>query len=146
VAVLLDARSRRIVGWALADHLRTELAADALTMALRARQPPAGLVHHTDRGGQYTAHDYQARLTRRGVVPSMSRAGDGYDNALAESFLSTIEAERIDARPWPTRRAAHQAIFAWIEVFYNRQRLHSALGFQNPVTFALALATEAQAA
>jgi len=146
VAVLLDACSRRVVGWAMADHLGTELAADALMMALRARRPPAGLVRHTDRGCQYTAHDYQALLTRRGVVASMSRSGDCYDNAMAESFFSTLKAELIDARPWPTRRAAQQAIFEWIEVFYNRQRLHSALGFQNPVTFELALATEAQVA
>ncbi len=146
VAVLLDACSRRVVGWAMADHLPTELATDALTMALRARQPPAGLVRHTDRGCQYSAHNYQALLTRRGGIASMSRAGDCYDNAMAESFFATLKAELIDARPWPTRRAAQQAIFEWIEVFYNRQRLHSALGFQNPVTFELALATEAQAA
>ena len=146
LAVLLDAHSRRVVGWAMADHLRTELATEALSMALRARQPPAGLVHHTDRGCQYTARDYQAILTSRDVVASMSRTGDCYDNAMAESFFATLKAELIDARPWPTRRAARQAIFEWLEVFYNRQRSHSALGYQSPVAFERALATEAQAA
>ncbi len=135
VAVLLDACSRRVVGWAMADHLRTELATDALMMALRARQPPAGLVHH-----------YQAALARRGGVASMSRAGDCYDNAMAESFFATLKLELLDAQRWPTRRAAQQAIFEWLEIFYNRQRSHSALGFQSPAAFELTLAPEAQAA
>ena len=146
VAVLLDACSRRVVGWAMADHLRTELAAEALTMALQARRPAAGLVHHTDRGCQYTAHAYQARLASHGITASMSRAGDCYDNAMAESFFATLKAELIDARPWPTRRGARQAIFEWVEVFYNRQRSHSALDYQSPVAFELALAAEAQPA
>ena len=146
VAVLLDACSRRVVGWAMADHVRTELAREALAMALQGRRPAAGLVHHTDRGCQYTAHAYQALLASHGIAASMSRAGDCYDNAMAESFFATLKAELIDTRPWPTRRAARQAIFEWLEVFYNRQRSHSALGFLSPVAFELALATEAQAA
>ena len=146
VAVLLDACSRRVVGWAMADHLRTELAAEALTMALQARRPAAGLVHHTDRGCQYTAHAYQARLASHGITASMSRAGDCYDNAMAESFFATLKAELIDARPWSTRRGARQAIFEWVEIFYNRQRSHSALDYQSPVAFELALAAEAQPA
>ena len=145
LAALLDAHSRRVVGWAMADHLRAELAVDALAMALGARRPAAGLVHHTDRGCQYTAAAYQAALAARGVTVSMSRAGDCYDNAMAESFFATLKAELIDTRPWPTRRSARQAIFEWIEVFYNRCRAHSALGYRSPATYEMALAREAQA-
>ncbi len=146
LAVLLDAHSRRVIGWAMADHLRTELALDALAMALAARRPAAGLIHHTDRGCQYTADAYRSALAAVGIAVSMSRSGDCYDNAMAESFFATLKAEALDGRPWPTRRAARQAIFEWLEIFYNRQRLHSALGFRSPVAFELALATEAQAA
>ena len=146
VAVLLDACSRRVVGWAMADHVRTELALEALAMALQARRPAAGLVHHTDRGCQYTAHAYQALLASHGIAASMSRVGDCDDNAMAERCFATLKAELIDTRPWPTRRAARQAIFAWLEVFYNRQRSHAALDYQRPVAFELALAEEAQAA
>jgi len=135
LAVLVDACSRRVVGWAMADHLRTELAGAALTMARRTRSPAAGLVHHSDRGCQYTAETYQAVLAAHGLLPSMSRAGDCYDNALAESFLATLKGELIARQPWPTRQAARQAIFAWIEVFSNRQRRHSSLGYVSPVAF-----------
>ncbi|MBA3414913.1 MAG: IS3 family transposase [Chloroflexia bacterium] len=134
VAVLLDACSRRVVGWAMADHLRTDLAQAALVMARR-RRPDRGLIHHTDRGGPSTAATYQALLTAHGLTPSMSRAGDCYDNALAESFFATLTAELIATRSWPTRQLARQAIFAWIDVFSNRQRLHSALGFLAPLAF-----------
>ncbi len=96
-------------------------------MALRARRPPPGLVHHTDRGSQYTAVAYRATLAAHGVTASMSRAGDCYDNAVAESFFATLEAELIDARTWPTHAAARTAIFEWREVWYNRLRRHSAL-------------------
>lgn len=135
LAILLDAHSRRVVGWAMADHLRTELPLDALAMALRARRPASGLVHHTDRGCQYTAAAYQQALARRGLVCSMSRSGDCLDNAMAESFFATLKAELVGARAWPTRAAARTAIFEWVEVFYNRQRAHSALAYQPPVTF-----------
>jgi transposase InsO family protein len=135
LAVLLDAHSRRVVGWAMADHLRTELALDALAMALARRRPGAGLVHHTDRGCQYTAAAYRQALAARGVVASMSRSGDCLDNAMAESFFATLKAELVDAQVWPTRAAAQTAIFEWLEVFYNRQRRHSALNYHAPVTF-----------
>lgn len=136
VAVLLDAWSRRVLGWAMADHLRTELALDALTMALTRRRPTAGeLIHHTDRGCQYTAERYQTALAAHGVTCSMSRAGNCYDNAMAESFFATLKGELIDRQTWPTRRAARQAIFEWIEVFYNRQRRHSALRYLSPAAF-----------
>jgi transposase InsO family protein len=135
LAILLDAHSRRVVGWAMADHLRTELALGALAMALQARRPPPGLVHHTDRGCQYTAAAYRAALAARGLVCSMSRSGDCLDNAMAESCFATLKAEVAEARPWPTRAAARTAVFAWLEVWYNRQRRHSALNYQPPVTF-----------
>lgn len=135
LAVLLDACSRRVVGWAMAEHLGGELTRDALAMALARRRPVADLVHHSDRGSQYTATAYQALLAQYGVAASMSRAGDCYDNALAESFMATLKTELIDRQPWPTRRAARRALFDWIEGFYNRRRLHSALGYQSPVDF-----------
>jgi putative transposase len=108
------------------------LALDALAMALRRRRPAPGLTHHTDRGGQYTADAYQRALTAGGLICSMSRAGDCYDNALAERCFATLKAELADARSWPTRAAARQAIFEWIEVWYHRQRRHSALGYRSP--------------
>jgi transposase InsO family protein len=135
LAVLIDACSRRVVGWAMADHLGGEVTRAALAMALARRRPTADLVHHSDRGSQYTANAYQALLTQHGVAASMSRAGDCYDNALAESFMATLKTELIDREPWPTRRAARHAIFDWIEGFYNRRRLHSALGYQSPTDF-----------
>jgi putative transposase len=136
VATLLDAHSRRVVGWSMADHLRTGLALDALVLALRRRQiAPGQLVHHTDRGCQYTAAPYQAVLAAAQITCSMSRTGNCYDNAMAESFFATFKGELIDRVRWATRRAARQAIFEWLEVFYNRQRRHSALGYLSPVAF-----------
>lgn len=141
LAVLVDACSRRVVGWAMAEHLGGELTRDALAMALARRRPAADLLHHSDRGSQYTATAYQALLAEHGVKVSMSRAGDCYDNALAESFFATLKTELIDRQPWPTRRAARAAIFDWIEGFYNRRRLHSALRYQSPDDFEEALTT-----
>jgi transposase InsO family protein len=136
VATRLDACSRRVVGWAMAAHLRTELALDALIMALTRRRPAADeLVQHTDRGCQYTADRYQAVLAAHGLICSMSRTGDCYDNAMAESFFATLKAELIDRQRWPTRAAARHAIFEWMEVWYNRQRRHSALGYLSPAAF-----------
>jgi len=135
LAILADGYSRRVVGWAMADHLRAELATDALVMALGRRRPAAGLVHHTDRGGQYTAMAYQSRLAARGITCTMSRAGECLDNAMAERFFSTRKAELVEAHYWPTRAAARLALFAWLEVWYNRQRRHSALASHSPVNF-----------
>lgn len=135
LAVLLDLYSRRVVGWAMAEHLRTDLPLAALQMALTARRPSSGLIQHTDRGSQYTARAYQHVVANADIIPSMSRAGDCYDNAVAESFLATLKGELIRRHPWPTKRAAQQAIFEWIEIFYNRQRRHSALGYVSPVAF-----------
>jgi len=136
LATLLDACSRRIVGWAMADHLRTELALDALHMAAGQRRPRGGaLVHHTDRGCQYTARVYQAELAALGISCSMSRAGNCYDNAVAESFFATLKNELVERHAWATRQEAREAIFEWIAVFYNRQRRHSALGYWSPAAF-----------
>ncbi len=146
LATLVDVCSRRVVGFALTDHLRTELALAALELALGQRHPAAGaLVHHTDRGCQYTARAYQAVLERHGITPSMSRKGDCYDNALAESFNATIKVELVARAHWTTRQEARLAVFEWITVFYNRQRLHSALGYQSPAAFEAALVQQAAA-
>lgn len=136
LAVLLDCYSRRVVGWAMADHLRTELPLQALEMALTRRRPePRQLIHHTDRGCQYTAKDYRDALDAHGVTPSMSRSGDCFDNAMAESFFAGLKAELVDIQPWPTRLDAERAIFEWIEVFYNRRRRHAGLEYMSPSNY-----------
>lgn len=128
LAAVVDAFSRRVVGWALADHLRTSLVLAALDTALAARQPSLGLIHHSDRGTQYTSLALGERLASAGIAASMGSPGTAYDNALAESFFASLETELIDRSAWPTHDAARLAIFDWIERFYNRTRLHSALG------------------
>lgn len=135
VAGVLDRCTRRCVGWAFDDTLATVLPLAALDMALTQRQPPAGLVHHSDRGVQYASTAYRQRLAQAGVVPSMSRRGNCYDNAMMESFWSTLKRGLIHGQTFATRADARAAIFEWIEVFYNRTRFHSALGCQSPVDF-----------
>jgi putative transposase len=135
VAGVLDRCTRRCIGWAMGDTLATTLPLSALEMALHHRQPPAGLVHHSDRGVQYASEAYRQRLAMAGVVPSMSRRGNCYDNALMESFWSSLKRELIHRTHFATRQEARMAIFEWIEIFYNRERLHSALGYQSPVDF-----------
>jgi putative transposase len=135
LATVIDLASRRVVGWALADHMRTELVTDALEMAFTQRRPPAGLVFHSDRGCQYVSGGY-ARLARdHGVVLSVGRKGQCWDNAVAESFFATIKRELIDTRTWPTRAGLHQAVFDYIEGWYNTRRLHSALGYLSPANY-----------
>lgn len=146
VAVLLDLASRRVVGWAMQPTLDQSLTQQALQMALRHRHPSPGLLHHSDRGVQYAATDYQALLTLYGLRPSMSRKGDCYDNAVAESFFATLEWDLIDGADWHTRTQARAAIFEYIEVWYNRQRRHSALGYVSPVAYEAQRATPARAA
>ena len=135
LAVVLDLFSRRVVGWAVQPHLRTELALDALEMALGRRVPETGLVHHSDRGCQYAADAYQARLRDHAIVCSMSRKGDCWDNAVTESFFATLKTELIHRQPWPTRRETKHAVAEYIEGFYNPYRLHSSLGYVSPNDF-----------
>ena len=136
LAVVLDAFSRRAVGWAMADHLRAELALAALEMALAGRTViPGGLVHHSDRGIQYACGDYIARLTAHGIQPSMSRTGCLYDNAMAESFMKTLKQEEVDGSAYRDLAEAQAAIGSFIEAVYNRQRLHSALAYRSPAEF-----------
>jgi putative transposase len=134
LAVLLDLWSRRIVGWAMRDTLATELVCSAWHMAVARRQPAPGLVHHSDRGCQYTSDQYQTLLRAHGVRCSMSRRGNCWDNAPTESFFRTLKVE-LDARACPTRAAATNAIRTFIERFYNTERLHSSLGYQSPAAF-----------
>ena len=135
LAFVLDVYSRRIVGWSMADHLRTELVVDALEMAVRRRKPAAGLVHHSDRGTQYTALSFGKKLEEASIVPSMGRTGSALDNAISESFVSTLKCELVHRRRFPTREAARSAIFEYLEAFYNRRRLHSSLGYMSPESF-----------
>ena len=135
VAGVLDRCSRRCIGWAMSDTLATSLPLAALEMALLQRQPPRGLVHHSDRGVQYASEAYRQRLAAAGVVPSMSRRGNCYDNAVIESFWSSLKRELVHRRQFATRQEAQAAIFESLEVFYNRERLHSALNYQSPVNF-----------
>jgi transposase InsO family protein len=133
LAVVLDAFSRKVVGWAMADHLRAELALEALAMALASREVvPNGLVHHSDRGIQYACADYVARLEAAGIRPSMSRVGCPYDNALAESFMKTLKQEEVNGAAYRDLVHARANIGRFIEQIYNRQRLHSALAYQSP--------------
>lgn len=135
VAGVLDRHTRRCVGWAMDDTLATSLPLAALDMALQHRQPKTGLVHHSDRGVQYASAAYRQRLAAAGVRPSMSRKGNCYDNAAMESFWSSLKRELVHRVRFATRAEARAAVFDWIEIFYNRERLHSALGFQSPVDF-----------
>ena len=135
LAVLIDLYSRRVVGWAVADHMKAALPLTALTMALGRRRPPGVLVHHTDRGCQYASAEYRRVLGAAGATASMSRTGDCYDNAVAESFFATPKKELIHRYRWLDRRDASRAIAEYIEIFYNNQRLHSSLGYQSPAEF-----------
>ena len=135
LAVVLDLFSRKIVGWAMAPHLPTELVADALDMAIMRRRPGPGLVHHSDRGCQYTSLGFGRKLRESGILPSMGAVGTAYDNAVAESFFASLKKDLIHRDAWPTRDGARLAIFDYIEVFYNRQRRHSTLGQLSPAAF-----------
>jgi len=132
LAVILDLHSRLVVGWALADHLRTELVESALTAALGKREPSPGMLHHSDRGCQYASARYRGRLKALDIGVSMSRRGDCYDNAVVESFFGTLKQELVHEARWATLAEARSAIHDYIEVFYNRQRLHSSLGYRTP--------------
>ena len=132
LATVIDLSSRRVVGWALADHMRTELVSDALTMAFANRSPERGLIFHSDRGCQYTSADYGQLARHHGVVLSVGRKGECWDNAVAESFFATIKRELIDTRAWPTRAGLQRAVFDYIEGWYNARRRHSSLDYCSP--------------
>lgn len=135
LAVVLDVFSRNVVGWSLADHLRTDLVLAALDFAVGRRRPGPGLVHHSDHGSQYTSLAYGQRCHDVGIVPSMGAVGDCYDNALAESFFATLETELIARSRWRSLAEARSAVFVFIETFYNPHRRHSALGYLSPAAF-----------
>jgi len=132
LAVILDLFTRKVVGWAMRDHLRAELTIAALTMAIQRRRPAAGLIHHSDRGSQYAAGDYRDILQAAAVVQSMSRKGNCWDNAPMESFFGTLKTELVRQDEYPNRDAARRDLFAYIEGYYNRQRRHSAIGYITP--------------
>ena len=134
LAVVLDVYSRRVVGWAMATHLRTELVVDALNMAVGQRQPST-VIHHSDQGCQYTSIAFGLRCREVGVKPSMGSVGDAYDNAMCESFFATLECELLDRRRFKTHAEAEMAIFDFIEGFYNTHRIHSALDYKSPIDY-----------
>jgi putative transposase len=135
LAFVLDAYSRRVVGWSMANRLRSELVVDALNMALWRRGPSPGVVHHSDRGSQYTSVEFSKRLEEAGVLPSMGSVADPYDNALAESFVASLKCELLHRSSWPTRESVRVAVFEYIESFYNPRRRHSALGYLSPMEY-----------
>jgi putative transposase len=135
LAVIVDLFSRRVVGWAMAEHRRTELVEDALDAALGSRKPSPDMLHHSDRGCQYASAAYREKLARLGIQVSMSRRGDCYDNAVAESFFGTLKQELVRDARWTTLAEARAAIHDYIEVFYNRRRLHSSIGYLTPAEY-----------
>jgi putative transposase len=141
LAVVLDLFSRRVVGWATADHLRSELTCDALRMALGHRRARGALLHHSDRGVQYASEAYRDLLAEHAIEPSMSRTGNCWDNAVTESFFSTAKRELTHHESYASREEARRSLFEYIEVFYNRQRLHSTLGYRSPAQFEVRFAS-----
>ncbi|EIC28530.1 transposase [Methylomicrobium album BG8] len=137
LAVVIDLYSRQVVGWSMAEHMRTQLVNDALLMAIWKRKPEKGLMWHTDRGSQYASESHRALLARHGIRQSMSRKGNCWDNSVSESFFHTLKTERVHQQTYQTRSEAKQAVFEYIEVFYNRERLHSANGYRSPVDYEL---------
>lgn len=135
VAIVLDVFSRRVVGWAVGDSLASSLVLEALDNALRTRRPRAGLVHHSDRGVQYASGAHRQRLAERNIMCSMSRRGDCWDNAPAERFMNALKNEWTEHHAYETVEEVHQSVFKYIEIFYNRERLHQALGYVTPVEF-----------
>jgi len=135
LAVIIDLFSRRVVGWSMSERIDRKLALDALRMALAQRRPYRGLIHHSDRGSQYASGDYQHLLAKHGLRGSMSRRGDCWDNAVAESFFASLKLELVYQVQWQTRAEARTAIFEYLEMFYNRRRRHSSLGYLSPVEF-----------
>jgi putative transposase len=137
LASVMDLYSRKVVGWSMDERITRDLAMDALAMAIRQRRPEAGLIHHSDRGVQYASNDYQNVLSQNGMICSMSRKGDCWDNAVMESFFGSMKTECTHHRRYHSRSEAKRDIFHYMEVFYNHQRLHSALGYTSPAEFEL---------
>lgn len=135
LAAVIDAFSRRVVGWSMGDRPVTDLAIKAVNMAVWNQRPDKGVIHHSDHGSQYTALAFGRTLQASGIVGSMGSIGDALDNALAESFFASLQTELLDRRPWSTRRELTAAIFEYIEVFYNQQRRHSSLNYLSPTEF-----------
>jgi putative transposase len=135
LATVIDCFSRKVVGFAVADHMRTDLIVEALAMAITHRNPPYGVIFHSDRGSQYTSDEFRDFCRTSGVRPSVGRTGICYDNAVAESFFATIKKELIHVRPWPTIDKLRTAVFEYIESYYNRRRRHSTLGYDTPMEF-----------
>ena len=135
LATVIDLASRRVVGWALADHMRAELVCDALRTAIAQRRPAPGLILHSDRGTQYTSSEFTGLLTEHGIIQSLSRPRQCWDNAVAESFFASLKLELIDRRSWATRAQVRRTVFDYIEVFFNRRRLHSSLNYMTPAEY-----------
>jgi transposase InsO family protein len=145
LATVIDIASRRVVGWAMADHLRAELVCDALTDAVNRRRPPPGVIFHSDRGCQYTSKDFRDLAAGLGVTLSLGRTGQCWDNALSESWFSAYKTELIHTRSWPTKASARRATFDYIERWYNLRRLHSSLGYRSPAAYEATLNQNAAA-
>jgi transposase InsO family protein len=135
LATVIDCYSRRVVGFAVADHMRTDLIIDALRMAIIHRDPPSGTIFHSDRGSQYTSDEFRGFCRDNGVRPSVGRTGICYDNAVAESFFATLKKELIHTRPWPTLDRLQTAVFEYIESYYNRRRRHSTIDYDTPMEY-----------
>ena len=146
LATVIDCHSRKVIGWSIAQHMRTELVIDALDMALKNRTPPAGVIFHSDRGSQYTSERFRDFCVASNVRPSVGKTGICYDNAVAESFFATIKKELVHLRPWPTLARLRTAIFNYIETYYNRKRLHSTLNYLSPEEYELTFDVEASKA
>jgi transposase InsO family protein len=137
MATVIDLHSRKVVGWAIADHMRTELITAALDMALANRRPPTGVIFHSDRGAQYTSGEFHRYCERNNIRRSLGRTGTCYDNAVSESFFATYKKELIHTRPWPTMADLKKETFDWIENYYNTHRRHSTLGYLTPREYEL---------
>jgi transposase InsO family protein len=135
LATVIDCFSRRVVGWAIAEHMRTDLIIDALRMAIIHRNPPPGVIFHSDRGAQYTSTEFREFCRDNGVRPSVGRTGICYDNAVAESFFATVKKELVHLHPWPTLAHLRTAVFEYIESYYNRRRRHSTIGYDTPIEY-----------
>lgn len=133
--MIIDLFSRRVVGWSVSSRMKVDLARDALLMAIWRRKPGRGLIHHSDRGSQYACHEYRDILQAHGMIPSMSRKGDCWDNAVIERFFRSLTSERTSHRHYATREAARRDVIHYIEMFYNCRRLHSYLGYVSPVEY-----------